>query len=402
MAFTVEGALKGDRPRDALRRGVVIGLITFLTLIDLFGSQALLPQLIELYQVDAATMGFAVNASTIGMAISGLTVAWFSDRIDRRKGLWISLALLSVPTFALAFTTDTTVFMILRILQGVFMAAAFTLTMTFLSESCSTTAAAWAMSAYITGNVASNLFGRLMAASLADLVGVSGSFIGFAILNLAGALLAYRYICPRLPLPVTERTPPLKAWMTHIRTPKLAVSFILGFILLFVFVGVFTYVNLELLSPRIGLDPALLGIVYFVFVPSLITTLLAGEYARKYGARVVFWGASIATLAGLALVLSSNLSLLLAGLAIIGAGLFFAQAAATGFVGRTATSNHAAANGLYLTSYYIGGIAGSLVVGALYSSFGWTGAIYTMAAAMMIAIILAFVLAEEPKDMVEK
>ena len=394
MAFTVANALRGDAPRDVLRRGTIIGIIAFLTLIDLFGSQALLPRLVALYGVDAATMGFAVNASTIGMAVSGLTVAWFSDRIDRKKGIWVSLALLSVPTLCLAFTRDASVFMALRIAQGVFMAAAFTLTMTYLSETCSKTAAAGAMAAYITGNVASNLFGRLIAASLADWVGVSGSFIGFAVLNLLGAFIAFRYLCPALPPPAPIRVSPLKAWAEHMRSAQLRAAFFIGFLLLFVFVGVFTYVNLELVGPRLALDPVYLGLVYFVFLPSLFTTPVAGSVAARYGARPVFWAASIATCAGLAMALSASLSVVLLGLAIAGAGTFFAQAAATGYVGRTARANHAAANGLYLTSYYLGGLIGSIVLGQVYTAFGWTVCVAVLLGAMLLAALIAIALAE--------
>ena len=43
------------------------------------------------------------------------------------------------------------------------MATAFTLMLAYLGEECSATDAAGAFAAYITGNVASNLFGRLMS-----------------------------------------------------------------------------------------------------------------------------------------------------------------------------------------------------------------------------------------------
>ncbi|MEM6579608.1 MAG: MFS transporter, partial [Pseudomonadota bacterium] len=197
MPNVFAGALRGERPRDVLRRSTIVGLISFLTLIDLFGSQALLPQLIEVYDADPGLMGLAVNASTIGMAISGLVVAWFADRIDRKRGIWISLVLLSVPTFFLGLVDTVPAFMALRILQGVFMAAAFTLTLTYLSEQCDVTAAGGAMAAYITGNVASNLIGRLLAVSAADYLGLSGSFWTFAALNLVGAALAFLLIGPR-------------------------------------------------------------------------------------------------------------------------------------------------------------------------------------------------------------
>jgi len=59
----------------ALRRNLVICLIAFLTVVDLFAPQAILPTLARAYGVMPAAMGFAVNASTIGMAAAGLLVA---------------------------------------------------------------------------------------------------------------------------------------------------------------------------------------------------------------------------------------------------------------------------------------------------------------------------------------
>src|SRR5271165_635141 len=86
----------------ALVRTVVIGLTAFLTVVDLFATQAILPSLTRHYHVTPAAMGFAVNASTMGMAIAGLVVGFFSPHIDRRAGILISLALLAIPTSLLA------------------------------------------------------------------------------------------------------------------------------------------------------------------------------------------------------------------------------------------------------------------------------------------------------------
>ena len=117
------------RPIGALLRAFVIGLTAFLTVVDLFATQAILPSLVEAYGVSPTAMGFAVNASTIGMAVAGLAVAFFSWRIDRRRGIVASLALLSIPTALLATAPDLTTFTALRVAQGVFMSAAFTLTL---------------------------------------------------------------------------------------------------------------------------------------------------------------------------------------------------------------------------------------------------------------------------------
>src|SRR5829696_8184246 len=91
-------------------RTLLIGLIAFLTVIDLFGTQAILPALTRAYGVTPAAMGLAVNASTMGMAVAGLTVAYFSRRIDRRRGILLSLALLAIPTALLASAPDLATF----------------------------------------------------------------------------------------------------------------------------------------------------------------------------------------------------------------------------------------------------------------------------------------------------
>ena len=59
-------------PSGEVLRSFVIGLTAFLTVVDLFATQAILPSLAKAYQVTPAAIGFAVNASTIGMAVAGL------------------------------------------------------------------------------------------------------------------------------------------------------------------------------------------------------------------------------------------------------------------------------------------------------------------------------------------
>src|SRR5258706_7519667 len=104
----------------ALLRNFVIGLTAFLTLVDLFATQAILPSLARFYHVSPAAMGLAVNASTIGMAVAGLVVAFFSPHIDRRRGILISLALFALPTALLAVGPDLSSFTSLPVVPGFF------------------------------------------------------------------------------------------------------------------------------------------------------------------------------------------------------------------------------------------------------------------------------------------
>ncbi len=81
---------------------------------------------------------------------------------------------------------------------------------------------------------------------------------------------------------------------------------------------------------------------------------------------------------------------MLAGLALIGVGPFFAQAAATGFVSRAATGDRGSASGIYLASYFLGGLVGSAVLGQLYDRFGWSACVVGLAISLALAGLLAF------------
>ena len=379
----------------ALLRSFVIGLTAFLTVVDLFATQAILPSLAKAYDVSPAAIGFAVNASTIGMAIAGLAVAFFSRRIDRRRGILISLVLLSIPTALLAIAPDLTTFTLLRIAQGLCMSTAFALTLSYLAEHCSAADTAGAFAAYITGNVASNLFGRLMSAALVDYLGLAANFYIFAALNLAGAVLVYYTIARAEPMQQTSAPSgspsgsPFAAWAMHLRNPALRSSFVIGFLILFAFIGTFTYVNFVLVAEPLNLSRMTLGFVYFVFLPAIFTTPLAGALVARLGTRPALWcGLGLAG-AGLPLVLLPHLPAVLAGMAMIGAGTFFAQATATGFVGRAATGDRGSASGLYLACYFFGGIVGSVVLGQLFVRLGWAACVAGIAAALLTAALLA-------------
>ncbi|ASY66777.1 4-hydroxybenzoate transporter (plasmid) [Sinorhizobium sojae CCBAU 05684] len=373
----------------------IIAVIAFLTLVDLFAAQAILPSLQREFGVSRATMGFAVNASTFGMALASLVIGIFGRNLDRRNGIWVSLALLAVPTALLSTTRDIALFAGLRVAQGLCMATAFTLTMAYLAEHFPAERITGALAAYVTGNVASNLFGRILSAAVADFGGLSINFQTFALLNLAGAALVWTTL-KRTERMMTGRHGPgmSGSWRSVLGNRRLQSVLAIGFLILFVFIGTYTYVNFRLVE--LGLSPMQLGLVYFVFLPSLFTTPLGGLIARWLGpgAGIIF--TLFVAVLGLFALLSSSLGVVLAGLAMIAIGTFLAQALATSQVGRVAGTEKAAASGAYLASYYTGGLFGSLLVGQLYDHLGWNACVLALVATLALAMLLALALRTEP------
>jgi predicted MFS family arabinose efflux permease len=181
----------------------------------------------------------------------------------------------------------------------------------------------------------------------------------------------------------------LEAWRLHLRNPRLRAAFGIGFCILFAFIGTFTYVNFVLVRSPLSIGPMALGFVYFVFLPSIVTTVLAGYAVKRAGTQWTIWGSFLLAGLGLPLLLLPRIPAVLAGMVLVGIGTFFAQAAATGFVSKAATADRGTASGIYLACYFFGGMLGTAVLGQLFDRFGWPAAVAGIAFALAAASLLA-------------
>jgi hypothetical protein len=88
--------------------------------------------------------------------------------------------------------------------------------------------------------------------------------------------------------------------------------------------------------------------------------------------------------------LAPHLIFVLIGMVLVGGGTFLAQATTTGFVGRAATTDPGSTSGIYLASYFFGGLVGSAVLGKLFFVvYGWGPCVGGIAIALVVAALLA-------------
>ena len=73
---------------------------------------------------------------------------------------------------------------------------------------------------------------------------------------------------------------------------------------------------------------------------------------------------------------------------MVGVGTFFAQATATGFVGKSATVDRGSASGLYLACSFSGGLVGSAILGSVFDRYGWAACVTGVGAALGAAGLL--------------
>jgi YNFM family putative membrane transporter len=92
---------------------------------------------------------------------------------------------------------------------------------------------------------------------------------------------------------------------------------------------------------------------------------------------------------GLPLLLVPKLFAVLLGMVLIGVGTFFAQATTTALVSRAATADRGAASGMYLASYFAGGLVGTAVLGQAFDRIGRSACVAGIALSLGVAAALA-------------
>src|SRR3984893_7004695 len=376
---------------NEVRSGTFIGalimaLASFFTLVDLFGPQAIVPVLTNAFATTPGRMGIVVNAATLGMAVTGIATACVADRFERKWVMVAALSLLAFPTMLVAFVDNLYMFAALRIAQGSFMCVGFMVAIAYIAEEWGPCGAApVVMSAYVTGNVAANMLGRMIAGAAAQYASWRVAFLAMAALNLSGAVL----LCAVLPRSrhfgrVASKSTIINSMQLQLADPRLNAACLVGFLILFGFIGNVTYVNFRLSRPPFDLSPTVLGLLYTVFAVSLVATPAAGLTTRRFGHRVALLAGSGISVVGVLMTLSDALAIVMIGLALVGGGTFFCQAVATGFTGHIANHAKGAASGLYLTAYYTGGIVGALFLAAVYGFWGWSGCVVLIAASFAL------------------
>lgn len=355
--------------REAVLRAllVLLGICSFL---NLYSAQSLLPLLQQVFGASHAQVGLAVSATTTAVALASPVAGLFVERFERRQVLAGAFGAIALATVLATTATSMNALVAWRFLQGIFIPAAYVAAMALIGETWGPEKAGSAMASLMTGNVLGGFLGRTIAGLLAAHGGWQAAFVGLGVLNGVGAIAAW--ICLAGMPPHRRRAPvrfrELGGLLVH---RALVPTYVVGFVMLFTMVALFTYVNFHLAAAPYHLGPAALGCVFMVYLLGTVVTPIAGRLIDERGFRTVGPLALLATAAGTLLTLSPSLPVIIVGLAVAACGIFVGQSAATGLLGVTAGWRRAPAAGLYLMCYYAGGSAGGVVPAWAWNAGGW-------------------------------
>jgi YNFM family putative membrane transporter len=361
----------------------------FCAFVTLFAPQPLLPMLAREFRVSAAAISLVVTVSTLAVAFSAPFAGSVADRFGRKRVIVPAAFLLAVPTLLTATATSFGQLLFWRFLQGIFTPGIFAVIIAYINEEWEVGAGA-ATAAYVTGTVIGGFSGRAMAAMVASHASWRWAFVTLGTMNVLGAF-AIRAWLPAGRHFRRARTGASVggAMLRHLKNPRLVATYAVGFCVMFSLLGTFTYINFYLAAPPFGLSTAALGLLFVVYLVGAIVTPVAGRVIDRMGHRFALVAAFTGGAAGICLTLVHSLPVVMLGLTLTCTGVFIANSAGSSYVGSAATESRAAAVGLYVTFYYLGGSAGSAVPGFFWSRSGWPACVALIVAVQLLTISLA-------------
>jgi MFS family permease len=355
-------------------------LAGFTAFLDLYATQPLLPLLMRVFGASHFKVSLTITAATIGVAIAAPIVGRVADLAGRKRVIAGSAFILAAATLLCATSSGLNQFIFWRFVQGLVTPGIFAITIAYIHEQYPAWYAGRATAAYVSGTVTGGFCGRVLVGFLAESFGWKLAFVVLGLVNVAAAIAIGRLLPAETPASPQEQMPTSRG--SHGRSAlrlltngRLFATNVVGFCVLFSQVAMFTYVTFHLEAPPYSLSTAALGYLFVVYLVGAAVTPLAGRCVDLYGHRAgLAIGMGVGSV-GAALTLTSPLLLIAAGLALVGSGVFIAQATASSYIGVVTREDRGLAVGLYSSAYYVGGTLGGSLPSLFWETGGWTACV---------------------------
>lgn len=358
--------------------------------LSIYTAQPLLPLIARAYDLAPAQAGMALGAPTVALALMAPFAGTISDRLGRKAVMIGALLLMVAPTLLAASAPSFHLLIFWQFIAGLLVPGVTAVAMAYAGEEWPADQTAGVVAIVVAANVGGGFLGRFVSAMTASYAGWHAAFWAIALLQLLAATAVAVLLPPSRNFVSSRKLgQSLQVMAEHLANPTLLAVFAAGACILFNIVGVFTYTGYRLMAAPYSVSPAVVGLLYLLYLLSILINPRAGRWINSAGPRRAFGVAATLAIAGILITLLPGVPAIICGLTLFTVAIFVCQSAATSQVVLIATSGRAAATGLYSTAYYLGGGLGAIVPGYAWSRMGWPGSAAVFVAAMLAAVLIA-------------
>ncbi|NWK76406.1 MFS transporter [Aquitalea sp. LB_tupeE] len=351
-------------------------------------AQPLLPEISRELGIRAASAGSIITTAQLGYALGLLLIVPLGDMLERRRLILLMMSLASGGLLISATATSISQLLLGTAIAGVCSVVAqilLPLGASLASEAERGRVVGTIMSGLLTGI----LLARTVAGSLADLGGWHTVYwCG------TGGMLLMTLVLARQ-LPHTPATPGLRygALLQSVlrlfaEEPTLRLRGLLGAMSFATFSVMWTSVAFLLSAPPFGFSNSTIGLFGLAGAAGALSANIVGRLSDKgHGALASRLSLGLMLLAWLPLALAPHsITALLLGILLLDLGVAGCHVSNQGAIYRIRPEARNRLTSAYMTSYFIGGAAGSLASAWAYGHWGWTGVVLTGAACSLTGV----------------
>lgn len=367
--------------------------VIFLGSMAAFGAeycvQPLIPVIAAEFGLAPANASLAVSAGLFGMAVAMLFIAVIGPKLDRKKIAAGSLLLAAVMTIIIGISTDFTLILILRLIQGVILAAFPSLMIAYINEEFEPSSVGSVLGIYIAANALGGLAGRLIVSTLADFFSWRWGLIIIGIIYFLIAIAVVFFLPKSHHLVNKTSRFKLSGIISNIfKDHNLLLIYLIAFCAMGSFVSVYNFITYVLLHEPYNLSQTFIGCLFFTYLIGSFSSAYMGKKTAIWGNSKVIFISVILAILGIVITVFTPLLCKIIGLVIFTFGFFGCHSSACGWAGKLNTGDKAVSSSLYMFFYYTGASVLGTLGGIFLEHYGWNGVAAMVISAEILCLLL--------------
>ena len=157
-----------------------------------------------------------------------------------------------------------------------------------------------------------------------------------------------------------------------VRKPVNREGLVAAFLLFFVSAAMMNFLPFRMFEIEPDMSTGTMSLVYTGYLVGAVISVFSAAIIGLVGnERRTLLLAALVYFSGVVMFLSPTIGLMYVAMFILMAGMFTIHSVLSGYLNHLERERKAMINGLYVSSYYSGGVLGSWLPGLLYQSAGW-------------------------------
>lgn len=360
----------------------------------LYAPQPILHLFSKSFDVLPHVSSLTVSLPLLLLALAAVLMVFVRGRVALDRVVPLAILAAAVTNMIAVLATSWTMLMIARGLTGILIGLVPASIMSVVTASVRPARMGRAMSWYITGCGCGSMTGRLLAGFVSEAYGYQAALATISLMAFGiGVFLWFRFRSGGRSDPAAILRTGFDGAAFHkaLSTPAAMVIYLLAFVLMSSFAGVFNYLSYLLSSTRLGLSEASLTLGFLPLAVGTFSAPIIGRLFDRWGPRRMLGAAFSLVILGALLSMFTSLVALFIGLSLIALGAFAGHASASATLGQVPGIERTYASSLYMFFYYSGASVTGFISGILYAHGGWDWT--ALATAALSGIGLALTLA---------